>query len=297
MRNLDDIYATIAITLEREDITRARPEEQDELVRRALTQQRTLLIIDNLETVDDERVMAFIRDVPAPTKVIVTTRHRVDVAYPIRLSNMDTQEARELIANESRRRQLVLSEHETDRLMQRTGGVPLAMVWSIAQMSFGYSIETVLTRLGQPTSDIARFCFEGAVEILRDQPAHKLLMVLPLFTPDASREALAYVADLPVLDRDDGLVTLEKLSLVNRHAGRFALLPLTKTFALAELDRYPEFKQQASRRWADYLRKVSKGPDGEYYWRYRDYTFHDEGPNLLEAVEWAYQHGTSEDVF
>lgn len=297
MRNLSDIYSTIAIALEREDITRARPEEQDELVRRALTQQRTLVIIDNLETIDDERVMAFIRDVPAPTKVIVTTRHRIDVAYPIRLSNMDMQEARELIANEARRRQLVLSEQETDRLVQRTGGLPLAMVWSIAQMSFGYGIEAVLTRLGRPTSDIARFCFEGAVDLLRGQPAHKLLMALPLFTPDASREALGYVADMPILDRDEGLVMLEKLSLLNRHAGRFALLPLTKVFASAELDRHPEFKEQASRRWVDYLRKVSKGPAGEYYWRYRDYNFHDEGPNLLEAVEWVYQHGTSQDVF
>ncbi len=50
-------------------------------MRRALSQQRTLLIVDNLETVDDERVLTFIREVPEPTKVIVTTRHRLDVAY------------------------------------------------------------------------------------------------------------------------------------------------------------------------------------------------------------------------
>lgn len=297
MRTLDDIYTTIAITLEREDIIRSPAEEQDDLIRRALTQQRTLLIIDNLETVDDERVISFIRDVPGPTKVIVTTRHRLDIAYPVRLEGMDINEGRELIAGEARRRGLNLTDGEADRLFRRTGGVPLAIVWSIAQMSFGYGIEAALARLGQPSSDIARFCFEGAVDMLRDQPAHKLLMVLPLFTPDASREALGYVAGLPVLDRDDGLVVLEKLSLVNRHAGRFALLPLTKTFASAELDRQPQFKEQASRRWIDYLRQVSQGPEGEYYWRYQDYKFHEEGPNLLEAVEWAYQHGNSEDVF
>ncbi|MCL4298956.1 MAG: AAA family ATPase [Anaerolineae bacterium] len=297
MRTLDDIYTAIAITLEREDIIRARVEEQDDLIRRALAQQRTLLIIDNLETVDDERVMTFIREVPAPTKAIVTTRHRLDVAYSIRLSAMESHEARELIANETRRRKISLSENEIDRLFQRTGGIPLAIVWSIAQMGFGYGIEAVLARLGQPNSDIARFCFEGSVDLIRNQPAHKLLMVLPLFTPDASREALGYVADLPILDRDDGLVSLEKLSLINRHAGRFTLLPLTKTFASAELDCYPEFREQASRRWIDYLREISKGPEGEYYWRYRDYKFHEEGPNLLEAVEWVYQHGTSEDVF
>ncbi|MGB0388005.1 MAG: tetratricopeptide repeat protein [Ardenticatenaceae bacterium] len=305
LRTLDDIYSTIAITLEREEIIRTRSEEQEELVRRALTQQRVLLIIDNLETVDDERVMNFIREVPDPTKVIVTTRHRVDVAYPIRLEGMSQSEALELIANEAHIKGVRLTKTQAVRLHKRTGGVPLALVWSIAQMGFGYGVSSVLTRLGQPTNDIAKFCFEGAVEGIRDPstgsghrtPAHKLLMALSLFAPDASRDALGYVAELPELDRDDGLVALETLSLVNRKDGRFAYLPLTKTFAAAERKRYPEFDQKSSRRWVDYLRNISKRPDSEYYWRYQDYAFYAEGPNILQAVQWSYINGTSEDVF
>ncbi len=72
--------------MRREDIIQALT-EQANLVRQALTQQRTLLIIDNLETVDDEQTLAFIREVPAPTKVIVATR-RLDIAYPLRLVAM-----------------------------------------------------------------------------------------------------------------------------------------------------------------------------------------------------------------
>ncbi|HUW11258.1 MAG TPA: ATP-binding protein, partial [Anaerolineae bacterium] len=82
-RTLDDIYTTIAVTLEREDITHTRSEDQAGLVSRALTQQRTLLVVDNLETVDDERVNVFLRELPSPAKTIVTTRHRIDVAYPV----------------------------------------------------------------------------------------------------------------------------------------------------------------------------------------------------------------------
>jgi tetratricopeptide (TPR) repeat protein len=36
---------------------------------------------------------------------------------------------------------------------------------------------------------------------------------------------------------------------------------------------------------------------GEYYWRYADYGFHNEGSNILEAIEWSYEYGTAEDVF
>lgn len=136
-RTLDDIYTTIAVTLEREDITRARPEEQDELVTKSLTRQRTLLIVDNLETVDNERVNAFLRELPAPTKAIVTTRHRIDIAYPVRLTEMPQEDGLALIAQECAKKNVTLAKAKAERLYNRTGGVPLAIVWSVAQMGYG----------------------------------------------------------------------------------------------------------------------------------------------------------------
>jgi len=243
LRTLDDIYSTIAVVLQREDITRARPADQDEIVRQALSHQRTLLIVDNLETVDDERVMAFLRDVPSPTKVIVTTRHRLDVAYPIRVVGMVAEESLHLIADQAELKGLTLLPEQAQKLFERTGGVPLAMVWSVAQMAFGYGVEAVLTRLGQPNNDVARFCFEAAIERIKDKPAYKLLLALSLFATDASREALGFVADLPELDRDDGLVELERLSLVNKEGARFGLLPLTKGYVTQGFNQNLIFKE------------------------------------------------------
>lgn len=297
MRTLDDIYTAIAVALQREDITRARSEGQDEIVRRVLTQQRTLLIVDNLETVDDENVLGFLRELPDPTKLIVTTRHRIDVAYPVRLVGMPRKDARILIAQECARKDVVLADHEIRRLYDRTGGVPLALVWSIAQMAFGYSVAAILNRLGQSRSDISNFCFEGAIDLMRGKPTHKLLMALSLFATDAGREALGYIVELPELDRDDGLVDLEKLSLLNKKADRFSLLPLTKIFAVEEINKNPDFRTSVRRRWLDYLKELCQEPLGEYYWRYRNHAFYQEGDNLLDTVEWAYNEGTSVDVF
>ncbi|MCK6627285.1 MAG: NB-ARC domain-containing protein [Anaerolineae bacterium] len=253
LRTLDDIFATIAITLEREDIPRARVEEQEELVRQALTRQRTLLIVDNLETVDDERVLAFIREAPDPTKIIVTTRHRLDIAYPVRLVGMEEADALTLIADEAKKKGVALTADAARQLYRRTGGVPLAIVWSVAQMGFGYNVEAVLTRLGQDTSDIAKFCFEGAVERIKPKPAYKLLLALSLFASDASREALGYVADLPELDRDEGLVELEKLSLVNKRGERFELLPLTLVYSQTELMKVSEFEALLKNKWVEFF--------------------------------------------
>jgi LuxR family glucitol operon transcriptional activator len=284
-RTLDDIYTAISVTLEREDITRARPEEQDGLTRRALTQQRTLLVVDNMETVDDERVNAFLRELPAPTKAVVTTRHRIDVAYPIRLTGMPKEDGLALIVQECAKKDVALTETEAKRLYDHTGGVPLAIAWSVAQMGYGYGVEAVLRRLGQPSEDIARYCFEGAMQHIRGKPAHKLLMALSLFATDASREALGYVADLLELDRDDGLAELERLSLVNRDAGRFWLLPLTKQYAGDALVKSSGFEQQARKRWVQWLTDYAQ-KHGSKDWDWRGYRAVDlEIENILPMIE------------
>ncbi|GAK58492.1 hypothetical protein U27_05466 [Candidatus Vecturithrix granuli] len=320
LRTLDDIYNALAVGLQREDITRARKEDQDEVVRRALTRQRTLLLVDNLETVDDEAVLNFLRELPAPTKAIVTTRHRLDVAYPVRLTGMPWDDASQLIEQECAKKgvtldvcshrfsdvppdarshrfsdassnaevfttNVVTTNGNARRLFERTGGVPLAMVWSIAQMGMGYGVETVLNRLGQPAGDIARFCFEGAVEQIKNRPAHKLLMVLSLCADSASRESLGYATGLPELDRDDGLVKLEKLSLVNKSGDRFSLLPLTKQYAAAEFEK-SEKKELLREKWIEYFSKLTKEYSIEY-WNWKNYSWlQNEGDNLLSIIDW-----------
>lgn len=251
-RTLEDIYTTIAITLQREDITRARPEEQTQVVCQALTRQRTLLIVDNLETIDDERVNAFLRELPIPTKCIVTTRHRIDVSWAVRLAGMPRMDALALITQESEKKAVSLTSDEADLLFRRTGGVPLAIVWSIAQMGYGYGVSPVLRRLGDATGDINRYSFAGAMEGLGSKPAYRLLMALSLFKTDASRNALEYVAGLAKLDQEDGLVDLERLSLVNKSGDRFWLLPLTRDYARGLLEHDSAVAQDLRLRWVNY---------------------------------------------
>lgn len=126
-------------------------------------------------------------------------------------------------------------------------------------------------------------------------------MALSLFTPDGGREALGVVADLPVLDRDEGLVQLEKLSLVNKNEDRFSFLPVTQVFAAAELEKDHARYLRFGRRWVDYLKQQYTIPDygADRYYRLflGKHTSHADGPSLLAAIEWAYQHGTAEDIF
>ncbi len=290
LRTLNDIYTTISITLEREDITRARAKEQPELVRRALTQQRTLLIVDNLETVDEEVVTFLLQDLPVPTKAIVTSRHRIDAAYPVRLAGMPWNDARLFIKQECQKKNVALTGQQRLKLYNRTGGVPLALVWSIAQMGFGQGADTVLYRLEQPGGDVARFCFKESIKQIRNTEAHKLLVILALFATSAGREALSYIGgfDQDVITRDVALTTLERLSLANRRSdGRFEMLPLSKVYTLADpsLDLVTsiQFRKRQIEYYLNYFQRPS--PSSPYP-RELVSQVNNELDNILDLLEW-----------
>ncbi len=216
-RTLEDVFAAIARVRDYPEIMQARVDEQHAIVEQVLREQRVLLILDNLETVDDEVLLYFLHELPEPTKAIVTTRHRIDVARTIRLTGMQHGDALSLIDQEARRKDVALSAEDRESLWQKTGGVPLAIVWSIGLMGMGSSIDGVLRRLSSGQSDIAKFCFNESVAQIRKREAYKLLLALSLFAADASRDALGVVAGLSEdhLACDTGLEDLLRLSLVN----------------------------------------------------------------------------------
>jgi hypothetical protein len=253
INTLDGILKAIAEVL-------SSPEDMEKqaitlnLVISLLTKNRTLLIIDNLETIEDSSVFAFLREFPAPTKIIVTTRRRIDVAYPIRLLGMPEHEAKRLIGYECEKRTISLTSDEIHRVFERTGGIPLAIVWSMAQLGTGKTFENILRDLGNPTGNLARFCFEKVMESIRGKPSHKLLMALSLFENGAWDDDIGYVSDLPQIDFEKGLEELEVLSLINRDkdSNYYRMLPLTREYAQAELqqlEKLHDFLVYRRERW------------------------------------------------
>jgi tetratricopeptide (TPR) repeat protein len=272
-RTLEDVFTAIARVLDYPAIIRARADEQRAIVEQALREQRTLLILDNMETVDDDELMDFLHELPEPTKALVTTRYRIPVARPIRLTGVEQSDALLLIAEEARRRNITLSQAEEMQLWNSTGGVPLAIVWSIGLMDMGGSVESVLHRLNSSESDIARFCFEESVAQVRGKHAHKLLLALALFISPASRNSLGHIAGLDTnpYGRDLGLADLVRLSLVNQATDRFSLLPLTRSFALAEAAIDPEWTAAARERLFDHIfNLVNAGSQTKLDWEATD---------------------------
>jgi len=289
-RNLRDIFREIAVTLNEPTITQSTPEEQSARVSQILSRQRTLLIVDNMETMqDDQEVIGFLYDLPADVKIVITIRKRMGFV-PIVLPSLLEAEGLELIKQQAQEKGITLSDSESRQLYEQTGGVPIAIVYAIGQIYQGYSLKLVLMWLASNTGDVAQFCFEQSVQGIRTQPPHQLLMSLAIFPKSPIRDAVAEVAGLTTNPTavDDGLGLLQKLSLISRKDEYYGMLSLTREYALAELAAYPDFEQEARERWVkwylDFAQKYG-GLDREEWHIQYDY-LDNELENFIAVFDW-----------
>jgi tetratricopeptide (TPR) repeat protein len=287
-RTLRDIYQRIARTLESHEITYMEPDAQLELIHDSLKRQRTLLIVDNLETIEDKQeVLGFVYDLPPTVKVILTTREQA-LFVPIRLESLPEEDALSLIYNQAEEKGLKLTSFEAQVVYQSTHGIPVAIVYTIGQLAAGYSLADVRQKLNSATGDIARFCFGSSLERLHKQPSHRILMTLSLFLIPVERETIGAIAMEDCINTGDGLVQLQQLSLVRLQNGRYSLHPLTREYASAELTNNREFEQEVRERWVNWYLKFLQeyGNLDEKTW-YPEYSHLDlQWENLQNVINW-----------
>ncbi|MDB9373840.1 tetratricopeptide repeat protein [Nodularia sphaerocarpa] len=294
-RTLRDIFHQIARRLNGLDITGMSFEEQLDLIKDALSCQRTLLIVDNLETVDNQQdVLAFLYELPPTVKAVITTREQI-VFVPVRLTSMPESDGICLIKHEAQEKSVYLTHQDTQALYKVTGGIPVAISYAIGQLANGYSIQEVLGRVSQSTGDVARFCFDNSVKPLTGQSAHKLLMALALFPISALQDALVQVAvpEMNLNTTSADLARLRGLSLVRQENNRYSMLPLTREYALAELQIHPDFEREARERWISWYLNFSQryiGQDAKG-WQVQFDGLEEEWQNLQAAIEWCMVEG------
>ena len=200
-RTINDILRAIFRTLEYPGVIPADFDQQLECIQSGLQDLHTLLIVDNLETLEDQKaVLSFLYELPPTVKVVITTRVRGAFGVPIYLECLPLDEGVRLIQHQAQEQSVPIKPEQFQAIYQRTSGLPLGIVYAIGQLSvYGISADVVATRLTQANSDLAQYCFEDSVQRLRGQPAHRLLMGLALFAKSASGDAIAQVA-LPEAD-------------------------------------------------------------------------------------------------
>jgi len=258
-KTLYEILRVIGKILEFSDILEAKSKSDwVEIVYQQLQKKPTLLIIDNLETIDDDSVISFIQELPPPTKAILTTRRRIDITYSIRLEEMTKEDAVKLI--DQRSVDSILTYKQKEQLYERTGGVPLILIWSMAQINSGMSIDVLLKKIETShIKDIAKYCFEQNIITIKEHSYYyDLLQALSIFETGATRFTIGHVAGLAAneISRDDGLIFLEKLAMLTRNGDQFTMLPLTRSYLSDLLEEDHKCKRQILQNLVDWVKNI-----------------------------------------
>jgi tetratricopeptide (TPR) repeat protein len=291
---LGDIYTTIAKTLAREDITRAT-EKQDLLVRKALSTHRTLLILDNINSVLDQEIKVFLKNLPLYTKCLITSRESAHAPQARTLMGLHLEEAEKMVMEEAQVHHIRLGKAQRQRLSSYTEGLPLPIKLSIARLKNGETFEQVVHWLSNASDNLPDYCVKEQIHLvhLQSASAWKLLLGCSLFDQNsgASRDALGAIADLSLVDRDNGLALLQRLALLNQDMeGRFWLLPFIHGHVVATLLAHDSGLVMIER-WLNWLTAFIE-TRGSYLEFHVEYTqvVSSEYPHLLNAIRWCYEH-------
>jgi LuxR family transcriptional regulator, glucitol operon activator len=223
--------------------------------------QSILIVIDNLETITDERIINFILDAHKKTKILITSRRglgQVERRYD--LKQLKEKEAIYLFRQISKDKYLTslvkLDDTVIKTYVKKVSYYPLAIKWVVGQVALGRDINRVTDNINETTSDISHFCFDQIYHGLTT-PAKKLLCALSCFDEPPPAGVLQYVVDINQDLFEDTMHELILVSLVipeqykneqNEIARRYILLSLTRGYVREQLDGEPVLKRDIEER-------------------------------------------------
>jgi tetratricopeptide (TPR) repeat protein len=209
-----------------------------------------LVIIDNLETVSDERILNFIIEAPQKAKFLITSRKGMgQVERRYELKQLKEKEAIYLFRQLAKDKQITgltnLDNSVIKKYVNKVSNYPLAIKWVIGQVARGRDINKVIASIDDASGDISQFCFEQIFGMLSDN-SKLILYSLCCFDEPPPASLLRYVVEIDNKDFDDCIEELILVSLVipeqyrneqNEISRRFSILHLTRGYVRQQLNK------------------------------------------------------------
>jgi tetratricopeptide (TPR) repeat protein len=191
---LDEVASQVGCS----DLRLVNEKSKKERLRAVLGDQRTLIVVDNFETIpepEQSRCAEWLaKDVPCPA--LVTSRTALDSARNIQIGPMSPVEARAFIdkAIVQRANQHIFEAPLRERIIAMAEFNPLLMEWIVRQIDLARNPDRVLRDLARGASSATQRVFDRSFNLRRvGNSGRRTLMALSLFVPDSSTSAIAAV--------------------------------------------------------------------------------------------------------
>lgn len=238
---LAELLNELARELGHDDIVKAPEDQRPRLLINALRDTRTLLVLDNLESLlkrERDVVFTFVKKLPPGCKAILTSRGRVgSAAEELILKKLSEPAALATLAKLAESNPTLANTSEQERLVlyHETGGNPLLLRWTAGQIGRGNCLTFTdaidYLRSCPEGNDPLEFIFGDLVEDF-SEPETRTLCALTYFTFPTKVEHLSELAQYPKADTDRALRSLVNRSLVtpSEELKTFSLVPLAADF-------------------------------------------------------------------
>lgn len=243
---------------------------------------KVLIVIDNLETITDERIINFIIDYHPNVYFIITSRRglgQVERRYDLKeLKEKDAIHLFRVICEEKNLLNLKKADEKTiSKYVNKVFCYPLAIKWVLGQAALGKDISLIIDSINEESSDISKFCFEQVFSELSEN-AQKILYALCLESDAVMQGTLKYIANMNDNDFEDTIRDLLIVSLilpeqrVNKETSEinsyFSLLPLTRGYVKVQLDNNKEIKAQIQERMITVENTIEEADRAQKQYRY-----------------------------
>ncbi|MFX1393736.1 MAG: NB-ARC domain-containing protein [Promethearchaeota archaeon] len=280
--NFYDLLDTILEIYGIEDYQEYSIETKRRRVYKNLQCIKTLLIVDNLETVDDPEIFNFLMELPEPSKILITSRKRLgEVERVVVLKEFNLDETKEFLNVECTEKGIEFIEIIEKNLVnihKVTGGIPLALKLIVGWLASGLSINKILEKISNRDSELLEFCFNEAYNNLLTEKSKKVFSIFPIFSGDlVLKDQIEAASNLHKEELDEALSQLIQLSLINLEKEfdeeenieqyYYNMLPLTLNFAYKKLTENKGLEGDARKRLARYFELHLKPKDALMHYR------------------------------
>lgn len=150
-----------------------------------LPHNRFLIIVDNLETIRDNRIITFIKNVPHPNKVLITSRRGLgEIERRYELKELPRNDAIQLIRTVAREKGLESLSKVPNDILQRyvikAQAYPLAIKWCIGKIALGRDMERAFDEVTNSSGDLIQFCFNDIYSMLLPKAKKSSFRYIPV---------------------------------------------------------------------------------------------------------------------
>lgn len=265
--SFETLLDTILDVLQFPDLKTLEVSQRESEIRHLIEGSGGLLYVDNLETVDDPRIINFLDTLPVGVRAITTSRRtavRVSV-NPVDvgpLTDDETLKFVETMASVAGRGWISdLSPAERIRMGHACDSLPLAIQWTLARAnssSEAMAAADGLTGTPKHGEELLEFVFRRVFDSLKETE-RSVLQVLSLFQQPVPAEAVFAAVGLSSYQSLDAVESLLSDALIQRlfdperNDYTYTLLPMTRVFVYDQVTKQEGLEAKVRKTLSDWF--------------------------------------------